>query len=86
MRSGGAGEPALVRFDVEILPLSDPCPTDLDGDGDGDGDVGSADLAILLGSWGAAAGQADLDGSGEVGSADLATLLGSWGACDSPMR
>lgn len=76
-RLGGAAEPALVPFEVDILPLSDPCPVDLNGDGS----VGSADLAVLLGSWGNALSQADLDGSGEVGASDLAILLGSWGPC-----
>jgi len=52
------------------------CPADLNGDGT----VGSADLALLLGSWGGS-GASDLDGSGMVGSADLALLLGSWGDC-----
>ncbi|TVQ30263.1 MAG: hypothetical protein EA376_13395 [Phycisphaeraceae bacterium] len=50
----------------------------------GDGAVGSADLAILLGSWGPCPPTpqpcpADLSGSGSVGSADLAILLGEWG-------
>lgn len=56
-------------------PASDPCPADLDGDGA----VGSSDLAILLGAWGAS-GPGDFDGGG-VGSADLAILLGAWGPC-----
>jgi hypothetical protein len=47
---------------------------------DGDGAVGAADLAILLGQWGACAGcAADLDGDGMVGASDLAQLLGDWG-------
>ena len=50
------------------------------GDLDGDGVVGQTDLAILLGSWGAAGGEADLDGDGAVGSTDLAILLGAWSA------
>ncbi|MEC9373589.1 MAG: hypothetical protein VYC34_07085 [Planctomycetota bacterium] len=59
------------------------------GDVDGDGVVGPADLAALLGSWGApACGDntapcpVDLDKDGAVGSGDLGALLGSWGACD----
>lgn len=55
-------------------------PADLDGDGD----VDSADLAILLGSWGACpvSGDcvADITGDGLVNGADLAQLLGTWGA------
>jgi len=54
-----------------------PCPADLFGD---DGMVGSADLALLLGSWGDP-GATDLDDSGATGSTDLALLLGSWGPC-----
>jgi len=53
------------------------CPADLDGDGA----VGSSDLSILLGNWGASGGPADLTGDGSVGSADLAELLGAWGPC-----
>lgn len=52
-----------------------PCPADLNGDGQ----VGAADLAALLGSWGAG-GPADFDGGG-VSASDLAFLLGSWGPC-----
>ncbi len=54
------------------------------GDLNGDNCVGSADLSILLGSWGPCPDPpnvciADLTGSGNVGSADLSTLLGNWG-------
>ncbi len=54
-------------------------PADLNSDGT----VGSADLALLLGSWGPCSAPptgcpGDLDGDGAVGSADLALLLGSW--------
>jgi len=46
-----------------------------------DGAVNSADLAILLGSWGACSGSclADITGTGLIGSDDLSYLLGSWG-------
>lgn len=54
-----------------------PAPTF--GDLNGDGHVDAADLAILLGSWGASGAAADLDGDGVVGAADLALLLGAWG-------
>jgi len=47
-------------------------PADLDCDGF----VNAADLAILLGAWGSAAG--DLDGDGSTTSTDLAILLGAW--------
>ncbi|TVQ32420.1 MAG: hypothetical protein EA376_05995 [Phycisphaeraceae bacterium] len=54
------------------------------GDLNGDNCVGSADLSILLGSWGPCPAPpnaciADLTGNGSVGSADLSTLLGNWG-------
>ena len=47
---------------------------------DCDGDVDAADLAALLGAWGATASSADLDGDGTVGAGDLAILLGAWGS------
>jgi len=59
-----------------IVPDTD-CPEDLSGDGS----IGSADLAILLGSWGSTCSPADFSGDGLVGSADLAILLGNWGPC-----
>lgn len=44
-----------------------------------DGVVDAADLAALLGSWGACVGcAADLNHDGMVGSDDLAVLLGAW--------
>jgi hypothetical protein len=66
---------SVVRLTVaEVVP----CPADLSGDGA----VDAADLAILLGGWGACGGcAADLDGDGMVAAADLAILLGSWGGC-----
>ena len=46
----------------------------------GDGSVDSADLGILLSSWGVCAGcAADLNGDGGVDSADLGVLLAAWG-------
>lgn len=55
-----------------------PCPADLNCDGS----VGFADLLIMLGAWGPAAGNtADLDGNGFVAFADLLVLLGTWGPC-----
>jgi hypothetical protein len=52
------------------------------GDLDGNGQVNGADLAILLGAWGACVGcPADMNGSGGVDGADLAILLGGWGGC-----
>lgn len=58
---------------------------ELVGDLDGDGDVDLADLAILLGAYGACTGDAnynadaDLDSSGCVDLADLAVLLSHYG-------
>lgn len=70
---GGSG---TVSF--SCTPAAPPCPADVDGSGAVDG----ADLAALLGSWGACAGcAADVDGSGTIDGADLAAVLGSWGAC-----
>ncbi|MDZ4754975.1 MAG: LamG-like jellyroll fold domain-containing protein [Phycisphaerae bacterium] len=55
-----------------------PCVGDLNLDGK----IDAADLAILLGAWGSAAGTtADLNGDGTVNAADLALLLGAWGPC-----
>ena len=62
--------------DPDSVP-GDSCTGDLDGDGDVDG----ADLAALLGDWGAGASAADFNNDGNVDGADLATLLGAWGAC-----
>lgn len=66
------------RFHVEAGE-STLCASDLDGDGQ----VNSADLAWMLGAWGAcpAGCSSDLDGDGIVGSGDLAQLLGAWGPC-----
>lgn len=45
----------------------------------GDGHVNAADLAVLLGAWGACDGcAADLDCSGAVDASDLSVLLGAW--------
>lgn len=54
------------------------CPVDLSHDGTVDG----ADLAMMMGEWGACSNcVSDLDGSGAVDGADLAELLAAWGAC-----
>jgi len=78
---GGA---VTTRFNVptnQVLVITDSHPA---ADLNGDGVVGSADLAILLGSWGPCPAEpavcpADLTGDGAVGSADLGVLLGQWG-------
>lgn len=60
---------------VAGVPAPCGCAADLDGSGEVDG----ADLGLLLGGWGTAAG--DLDGTGETDGADLGLLLGAWGPC-----
>lgn len=63
--------------DVRIEFVS--CATASGADLNGDGVVNAADLAVLLGSWGACAGcPQDIDGDGQVNANDLAALLGSW--------
>lgn len=70
----GFADAASLELTVEVNDVANPA------DLDGDGSVGPADLAILLGSWGACPGcPADLNGDGAVGPADLAVLLGGWG-------
>lgn len=69
---------AFGYFDDLVLAAvspSTPCPADLNADGT----VDAADLAAMLGAWGAAAG--DVNGDGTTDAADLAALLGAWGAC-----
>lgn len=64
------------RFGLQrAFMLTPRAPADLDADGL----VGPADLAILLGAWGASAPDFDLTGDGVVGPEDLGILLGSWG-------
>ena len=66
--------PSGIALDIPFVS----CPADLNEDGD----VSPADLALLLGDWGACDGcPADFDNDGSVGAADLALLLGSWGPC-----
>ena len=67
---------------IECAATCGSCPTDTDGDGDTD----AADLAVLLGNWGAC-GPGELcecldnDTSGSINAFDLAVLLGNWGPC-----
>jgi hypothetical protein len=66
---------------TDLLPIGvevQDCVSDLDGDNT----TGPADLARLLGNWGATTGNSDIDQDGVVGQADLALLLGAWGPCD----
>jgi len=62
---------------VAIVCVPLPAAPDL-ANLDGVNGVNGADLAVLLGGWGAA-GIADLNCDGTVDAADLAILLGSWG-------
>jgi probable HAF family extracellular repeat protein len=60
---------------VGVLLTPVPASADLDGDGA----VGGADLAIMLGAWGACGVcRSDLDTDGIVDGQDLALLLGAW--------
>ena len=62
-------------FAVAAVPPTVPCTADINADGTRD----AADLAVLLGAWGTAAG--DVNGDGATDASDLAVLLGAWGAC-----
>ncbi len=65
------------------LRIFGDCEIATPGDLNGDGNVGTPDLLILLGAWGAcgdcASCPADLDSDCEVGTGDLLMLLGDWG-------
>jgi hypothetical protein len=70
-------EAALSSYRIGIASVGvEPMPADLNGDGA----VDAMDLAILLGGWGAGAGDlvGDLDGNGVIDAADLGMLLGAW--------
>ncbi|MDZ4755626.1 MAG: hypothetical protein SGJ11_14155 [Phycisphaerae bacterium] len=57
---------------IQVRPL-------VTGDLDGNGTVNGADLAVLLGAWGACTGcAADFNDDDLVNGADLAILLGGW--------
>jgi subtilisin-like proprotein convertase family protein len=65
-------------LDQDGVPDECSCVADINGDGS----VNGADLAAMLGAWGACgACEADLTGDGQVQGDDLALLLSSWGAC-----
>ena len=64
---------SLLQLTLSVTVNAAGNPADLDGNGTVDG----ADLAILLGQWGAS-GNADINGDGVVNGADLALLLGAW--------
>lgn len=66
------------RLDAAAAVAAVPAP----GDVDRNGAVNGADLAIVLGSWGAClpdvSCDADVDGSGTVDGVDLSLVLGGW--------
>jgi hypothetical protein len=70
----GKGLAKAAQLEMTVL-LFDCALADLDCDGV----VGSFDLALLLGAWGASGAAFDLTGDGQVGAEDLAILLGAWG-------
>jgi len=73
MNMGGIATKAIARWNTCTIP------TPIAGDLNGDGIVNGADLALVLGSWGACqACVADIDESGVVDGADLAIVLGAW--------
>jgi len=70
--------PITVRQRFTVAPQAAPCTGDLTGDRVVDG----ADIAEMLGAWGAGAGSpSDLNGDGTVDGSDLALLLSTWGSC-----
>jgi uncharacterized protein (DUF2141 family) len=76
-RDLGAG--SIVEAGVDDLKITNvDCTANIVGDMNGDGVVDSADLGILLSSWGTSNALADLDGNGTVDSADLGILLSAW--------
>jgi len=73
---------AALAFAVPAAHAQSPCLADLDGNGV----VGAADLARLLGNWGACPGcPSDINDDGQVNAADLSTLLGFWGESCAPL-
>ena len=74
-----------IGYDIVIIGVDESCPTDLDHDGM----TSLADLAELLGGYGASSSDpeynsdADFNGDGMTDISDLAELLGSYGeACE----
>jgi hypothetical protein len=65
----------VVKLNGNFTQCASACPADLNQDNV----VNGADLGILLGAWGTAAG--DLNGDGTTNGADLGLMLGAWGAC-----
>jgi len=78
---GGVNSVTLIA-DVNLSNVSMTgvyVPDSVFGDLNGDGLVNSADLGLLLGTWGPCKGcPADLNGNGVVNSADLGLLVAAW--------
>ncbi|MCB9837954.1 MAG: VCBS repeat-containing protein [Phycisphaeraceae bacterium] len=67
-------------IDMDLDGVPDNCAPALPGDLNGDCVVDTADLGILLGSFGSAGPVGDLNGDGVVDTADLGILLGAFGS------
>ncbi len=63
-------------LDADGSGIPDGC--EAGGDLTGNGVVNAADLALLLGAWGACDCPADITGNNIVNAADLAIVLGGW--------
>jgi hypothetical protein len=72
----------LPSLGVSAAHAESPCGCS--GDFNASGTVDAADLAILLGAWGANDADHDLSGNGTVEASDLGILLGQWGTCGAP--
>lgn len=78
-RALDTGPDSLVEAAIDSVKLEIiVCSEEVFGDLNGDGFVDGADLAILLGSWGASNPDIDLNGDGVITGADLTLLLGVW--------
>jgi hypothetical protein len=86
LRTSMIEQQTVVERRAVVLRPMVSCPADLDRDGL----VGPADLAILLGLWGADLscdsyiGDLDFDFD-VIGAADMAILLGAWGDCPAAL-
>ena len=69
----------VLDAEMEMVVVAVPdCPWDISDDGV----VGTADLLLLLATWGEdPGGPPDFDGNGAVGTSDLLELLANWGPC-----
>ena len=88
-----AGQTYLIRISgwlndggaYELAARKDTCPADIAPQPLGDGIVNTADLLMLINSWGPIAGPADIapapNGNLAVNTADLLMVINSWGAC-----